>query len=230
MARQKSKLCPGCHTLFKGKDTAKTCSARCRKRLHRAQQSLHHEVQRLAQSSQTALTDIQNSLIFPQPSEAGFIDVSYADTQTPAALHPVGHIITPQPPTAPTPLPSPQPPVQTLNISQPAPAAQPLTPQPLTPTPTPQPLSPGIQSLETKPTTQHWQALQNSWQLPSVQPPAPSTPLATPNQAPAPPLYQADSPKPPKFLLPPPHPAGLGLYHPGYPSLRSLCSIRPVAR
>lgn len=44
MARQKTQLCPSCHTLFKGRVDARTCSARCRKRLQRATDSLHQKL------------------------------------------------------------------------------------------------------------------------------------------------------------------------------------------
>jgi len=43
MARQKNKICPSCHLLFRGRSNAKTCSARCRKRMQRARELMARE-------------------------------------------------------------------------------------------------------------------------------------------------------------------------------------------
>jgi hypothetical protein len=43
MARQKTKLCPSCQQVFRGRKDAKTCSDRCRKRLQRAKDLLIHD-------------------------------------------------------------------------------------------------------------------------------------------------------------------------------------------
>lgn len=199
--RQKSRLCPGCQTVFRGKDTAKTCSARCRKRIERAKKALAYEAHSLAQSAQSALKSSSQAIhsfesaAFPQlapaaaealpdldsdtlpelpdelPEPVSF-DHSLAEIETPTAVHPVGHIITPQPSIPPS--------------TPPTPVAQPLMPQPTIQTleaplqPLVQPLTPlpEIQSLETKPTASHWQQLQNSWQAPA-QIPNPPTPVST---------------------------------------------------
>lgn len=44
MAHQRSKLCPSCHTVFRGRKDARTCSDRCRKRLQRATASLQKQL------------------------------------------------------------------------------------------------------------------------------------------------------------------------------------------
>ncbi len=190
-----TKICPGCNNPFEARPNAKVCSSRCRKRLHRAKQSLQREVQKLAELRQAAIADIQSSLAPPQlataaaealpdldsdtlpelpdelPEPVSF-DHSLAEIETPTAVHPVGHIITPQPSIPPS--------------TPPTPVAQPLMPQPTIQTleaplqPLVQPLTPlpEIQSLETKPTASHWQQLQNSWQAPA-QIPNPPTPVST---------------------------------------------------
>ncbi|MDO8592105.1 MAG: hypothetical protein Q7R60_04305 [bacterium] len=186
---------------------------------------MQREVQKLAELRDEAVTDIRSSLVPPQlatvtaetspdygdnatiePSEAGFLDTSFADTvpgwattpappaldSVPAAVHPVGHIISPSPAKlsseslggqAPPPViqsPTPQPtnqtlkaPLPTFNFSPPSPPAQPITSplaQPLTPPPV-------IQSLETNPTGRSWQQPQSPWQIPS--PPIATNPIAT---------------------------------------------------
>ncbi|MEK7561311.1 MAG: hypothetical protein AAB541_00405, partial [Patescibacteria group bacterium] len=159
-------------------------------RLHRAKQSLQREVQKLAELRQTAIADIQNSLVPPQLATAaaetppdldsdtslmppdelpgpGSFNHSFAETETPTAIHPVGHLVTPQ-----------------LQVP-PASVTQPVIPQPLM-------AAPEIQLLETKPTPAHWQQLQNSWQLPQATPAQPpalgSASLSTPGMPPPPPL------------------------------------------
>jgi len=44
MARQKTKNCIVCRQPFSGRPNAKTCSARCRKRLQRAKSLLSREI------------------------------------------------------------------------------------------------------------------------------------------------------------------------------------------
>jgi len=170
-----TRLCPGCNNPFAGRPNARVCSSRCRKRIFRAKQSLQHEVQKLAELRQSAIADIQNSLVPRQlatlaaetPSDFGddtslglsafdSFESSFADAGSmPTPVHPVGHIIRPQP--------------------APLPVAQPVRPQPQ--------MLPEIKSLETRPTAAHWQELQNSWQVPPAQPEVP-----TQSTAPTPPI------------------------------------------
>ncbi|MEK7561381.1 MAG: hypothetical protein AAB541_00770, partial [Patescibacteria group bacterium] len=206
-----TKICPGCNSPFEARPNAKVCSSRCRKRLHRAKQSLQREVQKLAELRQTAIADIQNSLvppqlataaaetppdfgddISPQPSEAGFLETSFAELETPTAVHPVGQVISPQP---------------SIPVSTPpAPATQPVIPRPVMATPE-------IQSLETQPTAQHWQQLQNSWQAPVQMPPTPPPTVGT---APVPELSGAT-----------PTPGGFD-NNPGGPGPLNFFSHRPI--
>ncbi len=159
MARQKSKLCPGCNTLFKGKDSAKTCSARCRKRIERAKKALTREAHLLAQSAESALKSSSQaihsfeSVAFPQlapplatetadnyssdtvqdepPTDWGDLNWSAADTMPGWAT-----------PATPVPDPTPTTPHPVGHIISPQPPAVPATQSaPLAPpTPGPQPL------------------------------------------------------------------------------------------
>jgi hypothetical protein len=45
MARQKKKTCLYCYAPLSGRRDAKTCSARCRKRLQRARLMLEHDLE-----------------------------------------------------------------------------------------------------------------------------------------------------------------------------------------
>jgi uncharacterized paraquat-inducible protein A len=59
MARQKSKLCPSCHTIFRGRSNSVTCSDRCRKRLQRAREHFY--------SLNTSTDPVAAAIIFNQP-------------------------------------------------------------------------------------------------------------------------------------------------------------------
>jgi len=118
-------------------------------------------------------------------------------------------------------MPSPPPP-QTLNISQPPPA------QTITPSPQPTAVLPEIKSLETKPlasasasarpTPDHWQALQDSWQAAPAQPPSPASPLSSPVVS-NPPTVIGTPPLHPSLLTP--SPSTLDLSSPPAPELSS---------
>jgi hypothetical protein len=58
MARQKKKTCLYCYAPLSGRRDAKTCSARCRKRLQRARLLLEHDLEQKFGSTDTVRVDL----------------------------------------------------------------------------------------------------------------------------------------------------------------------------
>lgn len=76
------KVCSGCQTKFDGRKDAKTCSARCRKRLQRLNNSLKNvtqevngTVRKAEQKLEDTLVDLKQDLLIPQ-EQTGFIEIS----------------------------------------------------------------------------------------------------------------------------------------------------------
>jgi len=128
MPRQHSKLCPSCSTVFLGSSSAKTCSARCRKRLERARKALIQETSQVVQSAESVVKTIEEDLKPSFATEGGFIGDSSAAVlpNRPVNLGPYSQpTISPLTPTA-TPSPVAAPVVVPAPI--PAPTSVPVAP------------------------------------------------------------------------------------------------------
>ena len=108
MERRKQKTCVVCKQRFSGRPNAKTCSARCRKRLQRAKDLLADETfhikqtaKRVEASAERALKRLE-SRVATETGEAGFVEVSSANSPKP-----------------PLPLPTSQPPAGFPDLSSP---------------------------------------------------------------------------------------------------------------
>src|SRR3954470_20652269 len=78
-----NKKCVSCGTPFEGRRDARTCSARCRKRMQRAKSLLSTELDNIKQAAETGLRDIE-ALVDPRlADEKGFVgDGGSSETQT----------------------------------------------------------------------------------------------------------------------------------------------------
>lgn len=64
------KICEACQQPFRGRVDAKTCSVRCRKRLHRARQLINQEIEKLASPLSAVVSEIQSSITSPKLAPA----------------------------------------------------------------------------------------------------------------------------------------------------------------
>jgi len=136
MARVKTKVCLACGESLRGRRDTKTCSARCRKRLHRAKILLQQEVDQARQATQTVAKDLGSAIGPSFATEGGFIGEA---TATPVATMPIR---TPAPTPATTSTPAPAvPPTASLttapqvSIPAPTPVSQPTPAIVMPPTP-----------------------------------------------------------------------------------------------
>ncbi len=79
MARNRRKICPGCSTVFRGSERAKTCSARCRKRVQRAEQlrtlgqQPESELEKLEDTFRVAVRRVESAVEPAFATEGGFV-------------------------------------------------------------------------------------------------------------------------------------------------------------
>jgi hypothetical protein len=94
MSRPKNKICASCNIVFKAKLDAKTCSARCRKQLQRANkfvaqaaQELEREVRQTEEAAQDAIERVAVRVVPSYATQGGFV----GDTAGVQTKQPIGH-------------------------------------------------------------------------------------------------------------------------------------------
>ena len=102
------KVCQGCNSQFEGRRDAKTCSARCRKRLHRAAKALKDELGKISAEAASELNKLGHEVVGLKQAtqtewhtdEGGFVAVSDPAPATTAAAGPPSGAGQPPPPPA----------------------------------------------------------------------------------------------------------------------------------
>lgn len=218
MARRKQKLCPGCNTVFVGKATAMTCSARCRKRMERtrraltaqtakvegktasikdeievklaeAKETVQEEASEFLESAEQALMRLNPQLI-PQANESGFVATGAAAQPMGIPPKPAEPLNSLNPPQTVAPKLSEEDSGQRIDVKiTPSPAVQPARQAVINPSPAPT-VTPTISQPAEEPLTKSL-APSESLEAPSTSAPSIVAPVPAQSAANSPPLSVA---------------------------------------